>query len=350
MKYWQAFALMPTPDKDQEKLLWDGYKTPLDATAAKLIGNSELSLKYLRRGAALERCDWSLDYGDGVFLVLPHASKSRILSRLAALHARHEFDQGHWKSGLEDVASLFKLARHVETDPIAIIQMVGYTIEATAIDTAAPYLPELKSVLPELTPAKFDPLPARPTVEQMLLKEKEVGPMWLIRAIKEAEQTRAGSWQDVWKKALAPAKTEEPESNYQALVKAATSAEGAIKKLEDLFPFYDELAKLVALPWNEFDAKYAEFVRRMNSENVLTRFYIPAMDRLVAAERRSQARNALFKAALVVVQGGPEKLKDIKDPFGDGPFAYRSLGKGFELKSKFLFKGQPVTLTVGSGQ
>ena len=40
MKYWQAFALMPTPDKDQEKLLWDGYKAPVDAAAAKLIDES----------------------------------------------------------------------------------------------------------------------------------------------------------------------------------------------------------------------------------------------------------------------------------------------------------------------
>jgi hypothetical protein len=349
MKYWQAFALMPTPDKDQEKLLWDGYKAPLDAAAAKLIGNSEMSLKYLNRGAKLQLCDWSLDYNDGIFLPLPHAYKSRTLSRLAALHARHEFEQGHWKAGLEDVTSLFKLARHVETDPIVIIQMVGYTIEAAAIETAASHLPELKSVLPEPASAVVDALPARPTIQQMLLKEKEVGPMWLIRAIRQAEQTKAGSWQDVWKQALAPA-IEGSESDYQALVKSAGPAEGAIKKLEDLFPYYDELANLVALPWSEFDAKYAEFAKRTKSENVLAGFFIPAIDRVVAAERRSEAQMALFKAALAVVEGGPDKLKDIKDPFGDGPFAYRALDKGFELKSKLLFKGQPVMLAVGSGK
>ena len=58
---------------------------------------------------------------------------------------------------------------------------------------------------------------------------------------------------------------------------------------------------------------------------------------------------ALFKAALGVVAGDADKLKDFKDPFGDGPFEYRSLEKGFELKSKLLFKGQPVILTFGSG-
>jgi hypothetical protein len=58
----------------------------------------------------------------------------------------------------------------------------------------------------------------------------------------------------------------------------------------------------------------------------------------------------LFQAALAVVQGGPDKLKDIKDPFGDGPFEYRTLDKGFELKSKLLYQDKPVTLTVGQGK
>ena len=57
----------------------------------------------------------------------------------------------------------------------------------------------------------------------------------------------------------------------------------------------------------------------------------------------------LLKAAIAVVRGGPEKLEAIKDPFGTGPFEYRPLDKGFELKSKLLFHDQPVSLTVGQG-
>lgn len=57
----------------------------------------------------------------------------------------------------------------------------------------------------------------------------------------------------------------------------------------------------------------------------------------------------MFKAAIAVVQDGPDKLKEIRDPFGDGPFEYHALDKGFELKSKLLFRDQPVMLTVGHG-
>src|SRR5262245_11210690 len=101
MKYWQAFAQLPALDKDEEKRLEQGNKAPLDATARKLIEKSRNSRVYLHRGAKLPRCDWSLHYEDGIFLVLPHAGKARALTRLTALHARHEFEQGHWKSGWE---------------------------------------------------------------------------------------------------------------------------------------------------------------------------------------------------------------------------------------------------------
>jgi hypothetical protein len=67
----------------------------------------------------------------------------------------------------------------------------------------------------------------------------------------------------------------------------------------------------------------------------------------VAANRRAETRMAMLLAAIAVLESGPEKLAGIKDPFGDGPFNYRKLEKGFELSSKLEDKGKPVTLTVG---
>jgi len=67
----------------------------------------------------------------------------------------------------------------------------------------------------------------------------------------------------------------------------------------------------------------------------------------VTAQRRSEVRMAMLLAAVAVVEGGPEKLAGIKDPFGDGPFGYRKLDSGFELSSKLLEKDKPVTLAIG---
>jgi hypothetical protein len=333
LKYWTAFGLLPSLDKDQEKLLEEWNKVPLDAAALKLIDESRMSRQYLLRGARLPRCDWSLDYEDGIRLLLPHLSKSLTLARLAALDARHEFEQGHWQAGWDDVIALLKLARQVEMTPIMIGNLVGYRIEATAIEAAAPYLPELERAVPEATPAALDALPAGSTLQQLVLTERQVGPMWLIRELKEAERRKAGSWQDVWKDVFAST-----EGSDRDLLPSAKTFEQAIKMLEDLLPLNDQLAKVAALPWKEFDAQYPEFVKK-KAPTPLAGFLLPSMDKYVAAQRRNQAQMALFKAALAVVQGGPDRLKDIKDPFGDGPFEYRALDKGFELKSKLLFKG-----------
>jgi hypothetical protein len=53
-------------------------------------------------------------------------------------------------------------------------------------------------------------------------------------------------------------------------------------------------------------------------------------------------------AAVAVANDGPEKLKEIPDPVVGGPFEYRKLDDGFELKSKLVIDDKPVTLTIGA--
>ena len=348
MKYWQAFALLPPLDKDQERLLEQWNKVPFDAAALDLIEKSRGSREYLHRGAALGRCDWSLDYEDGIFLRLPYVSKARTLARLAALHARREFAQGHLEVGWQDVTDLLKLARHVEAVPVMIVQLVGYGIETTAIEAAAPYLPDLKSVRPEAA-AALAALPPRPTLRQMVLMERQLGPMWLIGELKEAERRKEGSWQEVWKRVfdVIIGTSEGQDIPNRDLIQSVKTFEEAIRTLEGLLTLYDELAGMTDLPAKEFDARYAAFIEKARAANLLAALGLPSMGKFVEAERRAQTRMALFQAALAVVQGGPDRLKDIKDPFGDGPFEYRASGEGFELKSKLLHQGKPVTLAVG---
>jgi hypothetical protein len=348
MKYWQAFGLLPTLDSDQEKILQNWTEVSLHNEAAlKLIDASRMSRVYLHRGAKLQHCDWSLDYEDGIGLHLTHCPKSLTLARVAGLNARHEFEQGHWKEGWEEVTALLKLGRHVEMGPQFVVRWVGYRIETYAIETAAPFLRELKLVIPDTAFAVLDTLPAGPTLQQMVLSEKQTGLMWLIQELKAAEKHKEGSWNGVWEKTI-----EEPQSQNRGGVQSAKTFQQAIKILEDLLPFYDQLAAMMVVPWKEFDAQYLEFVKKAKAVSPLAAdfFGLPIMDQIVARERRYQTQMALFKAAISVVQSGPDKLKDIKDPFDDGPFEYRALDKGFELKSKLTYQEKPVTLTVGQGK
>lgn len=340
MKYWQAFGLMPTLDKDQEKLLSDWYKVPLDDAALKLIKASEKSRLYLHRGAKLSRCDWSLDWDDGMDLMLPYLAKSRDLARLAALHGRYEFEQGHWEAGTEDAIAILTLARHVGKDPTMIGILVRNLIEWIAIDLVAPYLPELQGHSAKII-AAYEKLPPGATLSQAYLTEKQYFVLWLIKKVKAAEAKQKGAWRDMLKGAF----DEGPES--LDVLKQITTFEQAIKLMEDVLPVSDQMAKLVALPKPQFDAQYPEFKKKTKADNLLAGPWLSAADKILANEYRNQAKFAMLKAAIAVAQGGQDKLKDIKDPFGSGPFEYRALDKGFELKSKLLFEDKPVTLTVG---
>ena len=82
---------------------------------------------------------------------------------------------------------------------------MGYGIETYAIEAAAPYLPELKPVLPEPASAVLDALPAGPTLQQVVLEEKQTGSDVAIQELKKAEQHKEGSWQGVWRNCVDPA-------------------------------------------------------------------------------------------------------------------------------------------------
>jgi len=339
VQYWQAFAQMPALDKDQNKLL-DEWKTVSlgDEAVEKLIVDSRASLMYLHRGAKMRHCDWGLDYNDGISLMLPHLAKARDLARLAALHARREFDRGNRKALRDDATAIMTLARHVGCDPILISILVRFLIEDVAIDLVAAYVPELKAPYPQAL-SMYEALPAGATVLQTLPIEKKYMAGYIIKELTKAEQAKQDSWQDLWKGMLGP---EAPEA-----LKEVGTFEEAIKLTEDMLPLYDELEKLIALPNDEFDTQYPKFKQKTEAAYPLAGVLLPALNKVRSKEHRNQARSAMLMAAIAVAQDGPAKLKDIKDPFGDRPFEYRALDKGFELKSKLIFEGEPVTLIVG---
>ncbi len=132
----------------------------------------------------------------------------------------------------------------------------------------------------------------------------------------------------------------------EAVVKIGAYQE-AIELIEDVLPVYGELEKLIALPPDEFAKQYPQFKEKTEAANPLAATLLPAIDKVRNVDHRNRARVVMLLAAIAVAQDGPDALKNFKDPFGDGPFEYRRLDPGFELKSKLLYDDKPVTLTVG---
>jgi hypothetical protein len=185
-----------------------------------------------------------------------------------------------------------------------------------------------------------DALPPAVTLRQAILSEKEHMAAWMIKKLKQEEQRKKGAGLELWKKFI-------DSADVADAVKQIGTIEEVYRLIEDVLPVYDELAKLAALPRDQFDAKYPEFKSKTRSAHLLAAALLPAIDKIRAKDDRNQARMAMLLAAIAVAEGGPDKLKDIRDPFGAGPFEYRALDHGFELKSKLIFEEKPVTLTVG---
>ncbi len=344
LKYWQAFAHLPPRDEAQQRRLGEWRTTPLDAAARKLVADGQNSLLYLRRGAALPRCDWSLNYEDGVGLLLPHLDKSRSLALLACLRARVAITEGHPADGLDDVLAVFALGRRV-ADPIMICLLVDYGVEQQAIDALALLLPKLDAGALRHVAERLDNLPPAATIEQTLTTEQNYFGGWTVRWLKEQEQSGAGGLRA---KVRAFLLGSEDADEILKLVDDR-SAQRLIQALEALGPFYDEQRRLSVLPRDQFLAQWPD-AEKKQSANPVARVMLPATTKLVDTRDRYRARFAMLRAAVAVAREGQGSLAKHPDPFGQGPFEYQARPQGFELRSKLVLNGERITLTVGGAQ
>lgn len=338
LQYWQAFAMLPALDAQQEQLLDNRATAPLDGAATKILNDSRASLMFLTRGGKLRECDWGLDYHDGASMYLPHLNKARTLSRIAALEVRRAFEAGEYDRARDIAFGMIAMARQVGADRTMVSMLVSYMIEEMVVDAVAPYLPLVDAPYDHAV-AMFQSLPPGAQVSQGVLAEKQMG-AWIANELQAAEEKQPGAWRDTWKAMILGAESTDPIADLQTF-------DEVIEVLNNFQGLYDELAQLTELPPQEFDAKYPEFLARAKAVNPIAKILLPAMDKVMTAQRHSAARMAMLLAAIAVIEGGPEKLAAIQDPFGDGPFVYRKLDDGFELSSQLEQDGKPVTLTVG---
>ena len=94
LKYWQAFATLPTFNDAENKKLAEVLTTPLDDLARKILTEADYSLEMMHYGAAQPRCAWGVDHEQGIFTRLPQANAARVLANVACLRAQGVSRQG----------------------------------------------------------------------------------------------------------------------------------------------------------------------------------------------------------------------------------------------------------------
>jgi hypothetical protein len=370
--YWQAFQAMPTFDAEKEKRVEDWKEGPPPAELQKFLAGDAGFLRLLHRGARQPRCEWGLVYEDGEHMFFVHVQPARQLAKWACRRARARFEAGQHRGGVDDVIAALTLARHVGSDPAFISILVQYSMENYILQEVAPYLPRMDAAALSDLAARLESLPPRSSLKTAVLLDREYHLRWWMKRLQAVDKDRPEEFLKLLLSAVGSADEETLKRDVVEFAGKPPSREKVLKHLKALEPYYDEAANLMETPWKEWHAMIAaseEEIQGGSPANPLLRTdarfagvrltnplmrVTPALGKLRLDEARTKARWAMFQAAIAVVQGGPEKLKDHPDPYGDGAFEYRRLENGFELESKIKgYKVEPwgakivPTLTVG---
>jgi hypothetical protein len=352
LKYWQAFAQLPKFTEAQEHKFNAEYLTmPLDAHARELVTRADYALRMMHRAAELPRCDWGLDYEEGIDLLLPHAQAARTLSTLACLRARIRFEDGHNADAIEDLVDAMTLGRHVSMDGSLITVLLNYGIEQRTGETLALYLPRLNADLIKSLKTRLVALPPCGTPAKGLVPfEEKAGLDWLIRKIKEQKDKDKESLL-AFVCTFCTRRGDSPEQSRERgrafLEACGGTSDGVLKMAEETRPCYMLAAKMLELPLDQFEKEF-ELEARERAVNPVFKTFFPPVSNLRRSQARADVRRALLATALDVQLDGPDALKNHPDPVVGGPFEWVAFEGGFELRSKFKpTDDKPWVLIVG---
>jgi hypothetical protein len=346
LKYWQAFATLPTFNDAETRKLAEVLTTRPDDLTRKILTDADYSLKMMHYGAKLPHCDWGVDHEEGIFTRLPQANAARVLAAVACLRARVRIDAGQDADGLDDLVAGMTLGRHCSLTGTNIMLLTGYAIEHRMIDVLAFQLPKLDArLIPDLK-NRLAALPAGMTVAEATASEEKSFLDWFVRTVRKAKD----------KQSLVAAldfANYEPEGKpapgkARAFVEeCGGTVEGVLRYCEETRAAYRQVGQMVSLPLDQFQKEF-EIELKKRSGNPVFRIFFPAMAKVRQAVARMEVRRALLSAALAVRQDGQEALKNHVDPVAGGQFEYVPFSGGFELRSKLMDRdGKPVTVTVG---
>ncbi len=296
--YRKAFGLLPDFTEAEGDVVGECQSAPLNAATERVIKKSGPALDMVLRAAKVKRCDWGLakaDVFEGLFSIFGEA---RLIARLTCLRARYNLKKGKPQAAADDLAAGMTLGRRLGESGPMLCYLVQVAIDWLAVDTAVEYLTEFGPAGLKALAERLEAIPPGGSLKTVLQGEKEF----------LAAQT--------------------PPS---PLAEATTQ-------------MHDELIPHADLPPDQF-AKKLKAVESKAGQSLA-----PTIEKVSHIQARARARMAMLKAAIAVQVKGPDALKPIKDPYGDGPFEYKRRGSGFELRSKLRVDGKPVTLTVGGGR
>ena len=358
LSYWQAFATLPKfTEAEQTRLISEHLTMPLDAQTTEIVRKAEYALRMMHHAAVLPRCEWGIDWepsidweAGGFEVLLPQMDAARVLSSLACIRARMRFEEGHRAQAINDIVAAARMGRQVSRDGSLVGVLVGYSIEGGMIGALALSLPRLDPGTIKDLKTRLDALPegGNPAAAMRACEEKTLD--WFIHKVKSAKDKES------LVATLTPfallaiegrARVSDPVAEGRALLdKFGGSATSVLELAEAARPSYALMAEKLRLPVAEFEKEFERETTRQ-AGNPWFKLFFPAVVKARQAQARDEVRRALISAAFAVQVDGRDALKTHADPVGGGPFEYTKFAGGFELRSKLMHEGRPLSLTVG---
>ncbi len=337
--YRKAFAwLTNLAPADAE--LADQWKTvPLGRDVEALLRRASPTLASWRDGASLVKCAWD-DVISNESLTRDHLDFRNLrVARLALLRSRLLFAQGQDEGALDDLFAVVRFARHVGTSGVLIAQLYRSGFEVAAITRIALVLPRLSEAVRKSLPARIRALPSPCPWFEIMRRESR----FILENSRRSEE-------DIFapRKPRAETAVDEYLNRFPEKIRAFTNGDRSRWRvlINEAPPLLTELAEILDQPRNEYKPRLDDFTARMNRVNPLVASVIDNAEGARFAFDRTHVLWTMLEAALTKLNLGSEAFLAIRDPYGTGPFAYRALEHGFELRSAFSMKDQPATVLM----
>jgi hypothetical protein len=327
-RYKNAFVLLEklTP---AEKALLTKKRGEYDPGEARLLWEKLQPIMDLLRQARAEACDWGLDL-NGFDKPMPHLKLVTDLTKMAKWEAEYTF-QSDFEGGLTDLTALSHLGRSVSDH-----MLIGFLVSAAVDNGITDVLRDHASRLP---PALV------PNARQ------------LLSAGFPLEDLGHAMGREALTVAAMAERLADPQQSAEALAVMTHSMDAS--KLAGLSPEQQRsmlltevkwvhdvdlaFAGKAALPETEFQAWW-EQVKAEAASRPLAAQLLPALETMREKMQTTTVRNALLMAGLNVLAGGPDQIGTVVDPWSGRPFTLVQTAKGFEVRSGFQVKGEPLAM------
>ena len=353
--YYQAFLLAPAPmsDADRDYLVSKkGKEEKLPERFGQIVAGCDNQFLLVRQaGHATVSCDWGLDYSRGINMMLPHLGRVKAVAQAAQLRAVWDLQHGRQEDARDDLLAAFVLSRNAGSDPILIGALVQDANEAIVYSTVAQNFGQFSPETLKQLVDGFDAAPARRTIAACFSMEKTAGD-WLIRKVLELQ--KANSDDDAVManlREIALAATNGDTNLWSRIVAAsAGTSEGVIRLLRETKPLAPRVAEIMALPQPEYEIQAKQFFADCHkSPNPLIDESAIGWEKSRQREFKAQAQLAMIHAAVEYKLHGEAGLKNVMDPFGNGPFGFqrfvfKGVDRGFELKSAYAGADAPFVM------